>query len=132
MRILVIDDDYTCRVQTKAILGEYGDCDGAPCGPIGLELFKRAHGELHPYQLVVLDVEMPDMDGLEVLSELWRWEEQHDRFQEERAAKVMMLSAHDDGRTVFTSFSSGCEVYLVKPLSPKKLAEALTNAGLNA
>jgi CheY-like chemotaxis protein len=130
MRILVIDDDYTCRVQTKALLGDLGDCDGASTGTIGLELFKLAHAESCPYQLVVLDIDMPGMDGLEVLSQLRQWEEQNDKFQEGRAAKVMMLSALDDGRTVFSSFSTGCEMYFVKPLSPAKLADALKNAGL--
>lgn len=132
MRILVVDDDFTCRAQTKALLSTLGDCDGAPDGTIGLELFKWAHREGHPYGLVVLDVDMPEMNGLDVLKALRQWEEQTDNFRLGRATSVIMLSALSDGRTVMTSFGAGCEVYLVKPLSPAKLNQALKEVGIDA
>lgn len=130
MRILVIDDDYTSRVQTKALLEAIGDCDGAPNGRIGLELFKLAHEESQPYRLVVLDVDMPTMTGLEVLAELRRWEEQTDNHRLGRAASIIMLSALSDGRTVMKSFGAGCEAYVVKPLTQAKLADAMKEVGL--
>jgi two-component system chemotaxis response regulator CheY len=130
MRILVIDDDFTCRVQTKALMSEFGDCDGASNGRTGIDLFKLAHDESHRYDVVVLDVDMPDMTGLDVLKELRGWEDQKGHFKEGTAANVIMLSALSDGRTVMTSFGAGCEVYLVKPLSRSKLQQALKEVGL--
>jgi two-component system, chemotaxis family, chemotaxis protein CheY len=130
MRILVIDDDFTCRVQSKALMSEFGDCDGASNGRTGLDLFKLAHGESHAYDVIVLDVDMPDMSGLDVLKELREWEEQKGHVKEGTAVNVIMLSALSDGRTVMTSFGAGCEVYLVKPLSRAKIQQALDEVGL--
>lgn len=130
MRILVIDDDLICRVQTKSLLSSFGDCDGAPNGRIGLELFKSAHAESHPYNLVALDVDMPEMSGLDVGKELPRWEERTDNCQNGRAVSILMLSALSDGRTAMRSFGAGCELYLVKPLSPAKLTQALEKFGI--
>jgi two-component system, chemotaxis family, chemotaxis protein CheY len=130
IRILTIDDDYTSRTQTKALLSTLGDCDSAPNGRVGLDLFQLAHAERHPYGLVVLDVDMPEMSGLEVLKALREWEVQTDNFRQGRATKVLMLSALSDGRTVMSSYTGGCEAYVVKPLSPAKLTKALSEVGI--
>ena len=59
MRILVVDDDYTCRIKLKTMFAKYGDTDAAPNGDIALMLFEEAldeegvmtvFGDLKPYE----------------------------------------------------------------------------------
>jgi len=132
MRILVIDDDYTSRAQSKALLSELGDVDGAPSGELGLQLFEAAHAEERPYGLILLDVDMPSLSGVAVAKKIRDWEEETGNHRCGRAAKIVMLSALSDGKSVVTSFRAGCESYVVKPLSPAKLREALKEIELDA
>ncbi len=132
MRSLVIDDDYTSRVQSKSLLSEFGDVDGAPSGELGLQLFESAHAEGRPYELVLLDVDMPTLSGVAVAKKIREWEEGTGNHRCGRAAKIVMLSALSDGKSVVTSFRAGCESYVVKPLSPKKLREALNEIAVTA
>lgn len=129
MRTLVVDDDFVSRSQVKALLSTFGDCDGVPDGTVGLELFKAAHREQTPYDLVVLDVEMPGISGQEVLRAIRRWEVETDNYRQGREVKVLMLSALSDGRNVMESFQAGCEAYVVKPLTKEKLHQALAEVG---
>jgi two-component system chemotaxis response regulator CheY len=125
MRILVVDDDYVSRVQTKALLSNYGDCDAAPDGALALDLIKSAHAENAPYELITLDVDMPTMRGQEVLRLIREFETSNGLAHRGTEAKVLMVSALDDGKSIMSSFRQGCEGYVVKPLTPSKLAEAL-------
>ncbi len=130
MRILIVDDDYVTRTQAKTLFSQYGDCDTAPDGEIALKLFERAHTEMVAYDLVALDVDMPEMDGKEVLKKIREWEFANNVHESGREAKVLMVSAMGDGRTIMSSFRQGCEGYLVKPVTPQRLTEALKEIGL--
>ena len=65
MKILIVDDDYTMRRVIQAYIAKHGTLDLAVNGEEGLELFKKAIDEKKPYDLVCLDIMMPEMDGLE-------------------------------------------------------------------
>lgn len=129
MRILVVDDDYASRTQLKSLLSRYGDCDAAPSGEIALLLATAAHAEDAPYELVTIDIDMPIMDGHDLLRSLRSLERDLDATSRNREAKVLMISAMGDGASIFTSFREGCEGYLVKPVRSDKLQESLAEIG---
>ncbi|MBK6315232.1 MAG: response regulator [Blastocatellia bacterium] len=67
-RVLVIDDDPGIRDVCREILEQAGySVDDAPDGAVGLKMFALA-----PYQVVLCDIFMPNMDGIETISELVR------------------------------------------------------------
>ncbi len=67
-RVLVIDDDPGIRDVCREILEQAGySVDVAPDGAVGLKMFASA-----PYQVVLCDIFMPNMDGIETISELVR------------------------------------------------------------
>ncbi|MEI7892892.1 MAG: response regulator [Myxococcales bacterium] len=129
MRILIVDDDYVSRTQLKALLSSYGDCDAVPDGELALQMIRRAREESVPYELVTLDVEMPDMRGQEVLHRIRTWETENG-IKPREEAKVLMVSALKDGKSIVTSFKEGCEAYLKKPVTAAKLREVLAEAGI--
>ncbi|HVV70146.1 MAG TPA: response regulator [Verrucomicrobiae bacterium] len=75
-----------------------------------------------PY-LLLLDIRMPQVDGIEVLRQL----KQH---QELRKIPVIMLTTTDDPREVERCHAIGCSSYIVKPVDYEKFAEAIKSLGL--
>ena len=125
MRILIVDDDYISRTQIKALMLGYGDCDIAPNGEIALALFEAAHAEDTPYKLITVDVDMPGISGHDLVASLRKKEDELNATASEAEAKIIMVSAMDDGRNIMSSFRKGAEGYLVKPITPMKLKETL-------
>lgn len=75
-----------------------------------------------PY-LLLLDIRMPKVDGVEVLRQV-----KHDA--ELRKIPVIMLTTTDDPREVERCHALGCNSYIVKPVDYDKFAEAIKNLGL--
>ncbi|MEI7501640.1 MAG: response regulator [Bacteroidota bacterium] len=73
--------------------------------------------------LLLLDINMPKMDGIEVLKRL-------KANQELKDIPVMMLTTTDDPREVEACYKLGCNVYINKPVDFKKFAETLKRLGL--
>ena len=67
MRILVVDDDAPNRKLLKDIVSRLGECDAAEGGQNALSAFEKAWQDWRPFNLIFLDVLMPDMDGRQVL-----------------------------------------------------------------
>jgi CheY-like chemotaxis protein len=73
--------------------------------------------------LLLLDIRMPKVDGVEVLRRL-------KENRELRKIPVIMLTTTDDPREVDRCHSLGCNSYMVKPVDYEKFAEAIKNLGL--
>ncbi|HOM17485.1 MAG TPA: response regulator [Thermoguttaceae bacterium] len=132
MRALIVDDDYVSRSKLKALLVPYADCDAAPDGSIGLQLFQKAHEERCPYELITLDIDMPCMNGQEVLQQIRKWESEHKAYRDYKEAKVLMVTVRDAPEDIVFSFREGCEWYLIKPVNAEKLRSALNRLELLA
>jgi two-component system, OmpR family, copper resistance phosphate regulon response regulator CusR len=104
MRILLIEDEPRIRAFIARGLGAEGfTVDESDDGQVGL---RRALDE--QYSLVILDLILPSMDGLNVLRALSRLRPQ---------VPVLILSARSDLETKLTSFSLGACDYLEKPFA---------------
>jgi len=73
--------------------------------------------------LLLLDIKMPVMDGVEVLRKI----KQHDKLKE---MPVIMLTTTDDPREIEECYKIGCNIYITKPVDFKKFAETLKLLGL--
>ena len=119
--ILVVDDSPTMRRMIMALLRGLGvsfDQAGS-----GLEAIERL--AIAPVDLVVLDLNMPDVHGLEVL----RFVRTHERF---RALPVVILTTRGDEESREAALREGATRYLTKPFQPATFApeiRALLDAG---
>lgn len=114
-RVLVVDDDPVIRELLDATLTHAGYVVTlAASGEAALE--HLAHS---PVSLVVLDVAMPRMSGLDVLACISRRRD---------APPVVMVSARTDAKTVRQAIAHGCSGYVAKPFLPTDLVRRLAQA----
>jgi two-component system chemotaxis response regulator CheY len=125
LRALIIDDDPVNTRFLMEILSPYAGCDTADNGRAGLEAFGRALVAGQPYDLIFLDVMMPGMDGHQALEGM-RHLERLQGVASSNAAKVIMVSAHDDPRTIYRAFFQGQALsFLAKPFSCETVLDEL-------
>lgn len=122
MRFLIVDDDYPNRVKIKSLLAQVGDCDCVPSGELALAMFEAAHKERLPYDAITMDLEMPGMNGKEVVAKMRQREVE---LGVDRPAKVMVITVHSSVDSILHTFEKGCEWYLVKPVTQENLGAAL-------
>lgn len=128
MRILVVEDDYITAEVIKEILSDYGEVSLAENGYLGLQSFKAAFVTDKRYDLILLDIMMPEMDGLETLNKI-REEEELSGVKGLDRVKIVMVTALDDFNNIKTAFHNQAESYVVKPIDKNKILKALTDTG---
>jgi two-component system, NtrC family, nitrogen regulation response regulator NtrX len=113
-RVLVIDDEAAIRDSLRMIL-EYEDYQfvGAASGQEALDVVRRERPDI-----VLLDIKMPGMDGMEVLRKLRAVDE---------GLPVVMISGHGNTATAVEAIRSGAIDFLDKPLSSERVIVTLRN-----
>jgi two-component system chemotaxis response regulator CheY len=129
MKALIVEDDFISRMLLQALLSPYGECHVAVNGREAVHAFRMARAQGEPYDLVCLDIMMPEMDGHEVLRAM-RAAEEADGVLIGDGSKIVMTTALQDKGNVFTSFREMCDGYLPKPISKAKLLTHLNSFGL--
>jgi DNA-binding NtrC family response regulator len=113
--ILVIDDERSIRNTLKEILEyEKFTVDLAEHGAEGLEKYRQGK-----YDIVLCDIKMPEMDGLEVLEKI---------FEEEGDAQVIMISGHGNIDNAVEAIKKGAYDFIEKPLDLNRLLITIRNA----
>ena len=113
-RILIVDDHAIVREGLKQILAEVDDIEVAGEADCSSRALQMARNE--PWDLVLMDITMPDRSGLETL-ELMK--------KEHPAIKVLMLSMHRETQYAVRALKSGAAGYLNKQSAPAQLVEAI-------
>jgi len=123
MKTLIVEDDFTSRLLLQELLKSYGPCHIAVNGKEAVEATAAAL-EDEPYDLICLDIMMPEMDGQEALRRIREQEEARDILSS-NGAKIVMTTALDDIKNVSAAYQSLCDGYLTKPIQKAKLLEEL-------
>ena len=113
-RILVIDDAATVRMYHRKILGDAGwHIDEASNG---VEALERVHAQADAdvFDLYVVDVNMPRMDGFSFVRELRKLDARHQ-------APIVMVSTEAASQDANAAFDAGANSYLIKPARPPDL-----------
>jgi len=129
MKILIVEDDFLSRQVLCKFLSSYGDCDIAVNGREALDAFKIAIDGGEKYDLICLDVMMPEMDGHEALKAIREFEAQKN-ITGLQCVKIIMTTALGDSKNILKAFKEQCESYLVKPITQEKLHLELKKLGL--
>ena len=129
MRVLIVDDDYTSRRVLQRMLGPLGEVCVAVDGEEAVRAFVDAWQEQEPFDLILMDVLMPRLDGTEAVRRIRVAENKMGAEGHERV-KILMVSSQAEREVVVQSLEVGADWYLVKPLDKLKLMEELGKLGL--
>jgi two-component system chemotaxis response regulator CheY len=122
LQVLIVEDDFTSRLLLQTFLSRYGDCHIAVNGREAVEACRALSERGKNYDLICMDIMMPEMDGREAVRQVRALEEAHGIFST-RGAKITMTTTVRDIRKVFECFKELCDAYLVKPIDLGKLSE---------
>lgn len=114
MKILIVDDHPLIRQGLKQVLLgelEVSACDEAGTATEALGLLRAGN-----YDILVLDINLPDRSGLAVLKEMRQFDER---------LPVLVLSIHPEGSLAVQALKAGANGYLSKESAPEELANAL-------
>jgi DNA-binding NtrC family response regulator len=113
-RILIVDDDEGTREALEAILEDDYDVACVADGQVALDKLNR-----EAFDLVLLDLIMPGMDGIETLKRIKAYDKQID---------VIMVSATDRAREATAAITSGAYDYITKPYDADAILTAIERA----
>ncbi|MGE5329690.1 MAG: response regulator [Deltaproteobacteria bacterium] len=122
MKVLIVEDDFVSAKLLDTILSSFASCDIATNGIIAVEMIEKSFEEEILYDLICLDIMLPELDGHEVLKRLREIEEELNNLQ---PIKVIMITALGDSENIKKSFGGKAEAYLVKPIFREKLLETI-------
>ncbi|MBF0124568.1 MAG: response regulator [Magnetococcales bacterium] len=125
MKTLIVDDLIENRKLLGTLLRPYGVCEMASDGAEAVEMFKAALLEGEPFDLVLLDIMMPGMNGQEALRQI-RQEEADQEVEKGQETVIIMATALDSPQAVLQAFfKGGCTDYVSKPIRSEVLFEKL-------
>ncbi|MGE5577406.1 MAG: response regulator [Syntrophothermus sp.] len=114
MRVLIADDHALLREGLRRVLEFESEIEVVGEAADGVQAVERAR-ELRP-DVVVLDINMPGLDGIEVTRRIKR---------ECPAAQIVVLTIHDDDQYVFEVVKAGAQGYVLKDIEPGQIVEAI-------
>lgn len=129
MRILVVEDDFSSRKLMGMILKKYGEVDFAVNGKEAIDAFKMIIDAGEKYDIVFLDIMLPEMDGHEILQQIKVIEEENDILGLD-GVKVVMTTALNDAQNIKSAFKEQCDAYLTKPITTEHIQEVLVKLNI--
>jgi two-component system, chemotaxis family, chemotaxis protein CheY len=126
MKTLIVEDDFTSRKLLQEILKHYGPADIAVNGIESVDAVSIALEAEEPYDLICLDIMMPEMDGQTALREI-RMLEEIRCIPPSKRAKIIMTTALGSMKDVMAAYHGTCDAYLVKPIDKAKFLLELQN-----
>ena len=124
MKTLIVEDDFTSRTLLHELLQGYGPCHIAVNGKEAVKAVAAALQEHQPYDLICLDILMPEMDGQQALERI-RADEEARGISSANSVKIVMTTALPDPKNVDKAFYNLCDAYLVKPIDRDQLVKTL-------
>jgi two-component system chemotaxis response regulator CheY len=129
MKMLVMEDEFVSRSVLMEILAPFGEVDAAENGKEALEKFQQSLERSERYDIIFLDIMVPEVSGQDVLKAMRTMEQQYDE-NALAMTKIVMTTALGDFNNVKTAFKQQCEAYLIKPLDRDKVVNTLQGLGL--
>lgn len=125
MKCLIVEDDRVSSSVLTKMFSRFGSSDVVVNGRIAVEQFRLAHDSNSPYDLILMDIRMPEVDGLKAVQEIRELEALLGISRVHRV-KVIMTTALDDPRTVMKAlYESDANSYLTKPIILQELEDKL-------
>ena len=118
-RVLVAEDNaINAEIAKKLLEGRHFTVEVAPNGLKAMEMFVK--NPVHYYDVILMDVRMPVMDGLQATSNIRRWDK-----EDARTIPIVAMTANAFDEDVEKSRAAGMNAHLSKPIEPELLYRTL-------
>ena len=114
IRVSIVEDDDEFREHLRALIGGSVGFECAGAHPSAETVLKSV--PVDKPEIVLLDLELPRKSGLEIIAEL---NEKHPEI------RIVVLTLHDDTQRIFAALEAGASGYLIKPVAPARILQAL-------
>lgn len=128
-KILIVEDNPIAQLLQKSIMSSFGVCDAVSDGEKALELFNLSLSEESPYQIILLDLVMPGINGSDVLKKIRSLEEQK-KIKGLNRSKIIIITTTKDSSVLMDLFRAETDAYIIKPLTKDKIKRELKNLKL--
>jgi two-component system chemotaxis response regulator CheY len=122
-----VEDDFTNRVLLQTLLARYGECHIAVNGREAVEAFRVALADDQRYDLICMDITMPEMDGHQAVQEIRRLERSAGN---NYPVTIIVTTASSEQDDVSMAQQEDCNGYLLKPIDARRLKALLRKHGL--
>ncbi len=129
MRILVAEDVTLIQKMLKRLLEPYGEITFAANGREAFQEFQKTLQTQNYFNLICLDINIPEINGLDVLKNI-RAAEKLNHVPLKDRAKIVIVSSTNDADVVMKAIKLGCDGYIVKPFSKEKIVAELKKLNL--
>jgi two-component system chemotaxis response regulator CheY len=130
MRALIVEDDYTSRIILENVLTNYGLCDAATNGLEATSVFRRALDEARPYDLICMDIMMPELSGQDALRQIRHIEKQMGVPAGDEVKVFLTTALNGTGEVIDALYKGGASAYFVKPIHVDHFIKELKSAEL--
>lgn len=117
--VLVVDDEE-CLLSTVSLALKIAgyEVETAKNGKVALDKINEAQKKDNPFDLILTDILMPDMDGIRLMEKL---------NHKNMGIPVFVISGHGDKNTLMELLRRGCEDFIYKPFQPESLVQRINN-----
>jgi two-component system chemotaxis response regulator CheY len=130
LRCLVVDDDEVGRELIVHYLEGIADCETAENGLKAVDMFREAFKSGAPYDLMILDIVMPEMDGHAAAKEI-RLIEKAGGISVNEGVSIIVVSSLNTPHDVIQAYlAASSAAHIVKPVKPDKLLKILNKLGM--
>ena len=133
MRALVVEDVAIIRKILVHYLEPFGPVEMASDGMEALGKFCLAHAENKSYNLILLDIMLPKINGIQLLTKIRELEDEilvTDKRYEFDPVKILMVSSLSDEKALSTAIEKGCNGYITKPFDKDKIINEVEKTGI--
>ena len=125
-KILVVEDDTASALYLAKVLKKYGTVDVCGSGPEALEFFKIAFEAEQPYDILFIDILLPELDGYHIAKFIRKWEMQHSG---DYQPVLIMESSFAYTDEILKAFASGVNLYITKPFHKEQIEGFMSECG---
>jgi len=129
LKILIAEDDEESLLLLENYFSEFGKCDMVKSGKEAYQAFLKAIEDDFSYDLISLDINMPEMNGHEVLKKI-RQKEKKIQDKDSIACKIMMTTASVDADNFIKAMKDNCDAYIGKPVRKNFIKQKLKELNL--
>ena len=129
-KILIVDDSASIREQLTAILSPMAECHVAANGQEAVDMVRNTQGKGANFELVIMDVIMPEKDGLTAVKEIREFEKEKGWNGSDTLTIIIATTIKDPSRILIAQYECGADAYIAKPFTEETVLQTLRNNGL--